>query len=335
MQQAGAVEIRGLRVELGVRGLVGDDVELVELVLVLIEPRRVEVRNAEGCEGRRLAGIVRDLECRIRHAAHEGEAALRIDPRREIEKALLLVGAVVDRIDRRRRVLDAEIVLQKAARQEILRLPGGAAIFHVGRDGAVAAAIDADHAGIVEGVGLGGDVEHAGRPQAVLGRQCAGEQAEAPDDAGVEDLPECADAVGKHDAVDAILQIGVLVADMQVAARGRILRDAGELQHHLVERGIAPLRQRLDGLARERVGRGSAGRQKALARRVEPVALALDGGRRLGLRPCLRARAPAVDGDADLGAARRLRLLRGFDFDRGQRGDGSRGLRHDAAAGME
>ena len=79
-------------------------------------------------------------------------------------------------------------------------------------------------------------------------RQRAGEQRQCADDAGVEDLPEGADAVGQHDAVDAVLHIAVLVAHMQFAAGGRILRHAGQLQQHLVERRVGALRQRLDGL---------------------------------------------------------------------------------------
>ncbi|WP_409193021.1 hypothetical protein [Bradyrhizobium sp. RDM4] len=243
----------------------------------------------------------------------------------------------MNRIDGRRRILDAEIVLEKAARQEVLGLADRSAIFDVGRDGAVAAAIDADDARIVEGVGLGLDVQHARGSQAILRRQRAGEEAEAADDAGVENLPERADAVRKHDAIDAILQIGVLVADMQVAARGRVLGDAGELQQHLVQRGIAPLRQRLDRLVRERVGRGTCGREHGLTRRVEPFALASDGGRRLGARRRLRRCASLLDCDANLGAARRLRPLGRIDFDGGQRRGGGRrcGLRHGAAAEMK
>ncbi len=58
------------------------------------------------------------------------------------------------------------------------------------------------------------------------GRQRAGNQGQAADDAGVDDLAEAADAIGQHDAVDAVLEIGVLVADMQLAAGGGVLRDA-------------------------------------------------------------------------------------------------------------
>jgi hypothetical protein len=75
--------------------------------------------------------------------------------------------------------------------------------------------------------------------------QRAREQRKAADDAGIDDLPEGADAVGQHDAVDAGLNIAVLVAHVQFAACGRILRHARCLQQHLVQRGVGALRQRL------------------------------------------------------------------------------------------
>ena len=221
---------------------------------MLVEQCRIEIGHPKGRVVRRLPGIVGNLKGAVRHAAHEGQAAGGIEHGREIEKSLFLRRAVVNRFVRRCRIFYSQIVLQKAPGHEILGLSDRAAIFEARRDRAVAAAIDADAAGVVEGVRLGLDVQHAGRAQAILRRQRAGEQRQAADDAGVEDLPERADAVGEHDAVDAILQIGVLVAHMQFAARGRILRDAGELQQHLVQRRVVALRQRLDGLMADLVG---------------------------------------------------------------------------------
>ena len=84
----------------------------------------------------------------------------------------------------------------------------------------MAAAIDTDAAAIVEGVRLGLDVQHARRALAKLRRQRAGEQCKAADDAGVEDLSEGADPIREHDAVDAILNIAMLVAHVQFATRG-------------------------------------------------------------------------------------------------------------------
>ena len=49
----------------------------------------------------------------------------------------------------------------------------------------------------------------------IFGRQRAGDQRHVADQARFEDAAEPGDAVGQHDAVDAVLHIGVIVADMQ------------------------------------------------------------------------------------------------------------------------
>jgi hypothetical protein len=126
--------------------------------------------------------------------------------------------------------------------------------------------------------------------QAILRRQRAGQKIEAADDAGVENLSERADAVGKHDAVDAILHVGVLVADVKFAAGGRVLRHAGRLQQRLVERGVGALRQRLERLLADLIGIGPGGCDEAAPDRVELIVLAGDHLRR-GLRRRGRGRA--------------------------------------------
>src|ERR1700738_4824572 len=136
----------------------------------------------------------------------------------------------MDRFPRRRGVFDSQIAAEVTPRNKILGLSGGAAILITRRDRFMAAAIDADLAAVVEGVGPGLDVDDPSGAQAILRRQRAGKQVDLAGDAGVEDLPEGADAVRKHDAVDAVLNIAVLVTHVQLAAGCRILRDAGRLQ---------------------------------------------------------------------------------------------------------
>ena len=177
----------------------------------------------------------------------------------------------MDGVVGRGRVFDADAAAEIATRDVILGLSDRAAIFGRGRDGAVAAAIDADAAAVVEGVGLGLDVEHARRAQAILRRQRAGDQRQAADDAGVDDLAERADAVRQHDAVDAVLEIGVFVADVQVAAGGGILRYARRLQQRLVERGVGTLRQRFKRLLGQLIGARAGRRHQAAAGFIEFV----------------------------------------------------------------
>src|SRR4029077_20609043 len=131
---------------------------------------------------------------------------------------------------------------------EVLRLPGGAAVFDARRKRAPTAAVDADSARIVEGITARPDIEHAGGAQAELWRQRAGNQRHVSDQGGFEEGAEAADAVRKHDAVDADLYIGVLVAHVVTATGGGILRGSRKLQHDLLDRSVLALRQRLDGV---------------------------------------------------------------------------------------
>jgi hypothetical protein len=75
--------------------------------------------------------------------------ALAVDVRSHLR------GAVVDRFICRRWIFYSEIASEIAPEHEILGLSDRAAIFETWRDGVVAAAIDADPAAVVEGVGLG------------------------------------------------------------------------------------------------------------------------------------------------------------------------------------
>src|SRR6185369_8633468 len=111
-------------------------------------------------------------------------------------------------------------------REEILRLPRGAAVFNHRRECAPAAAINPDSPGIVEGIAPRPDVEDAGGPQTELRRESSGNQRYVADQRGIEERTEATDAVWKHDAVDAGLHIGVFVANMKTAARRGILCDA-------------------------------------------------------------------------------------------------------------
>ena len=91
----------------------------------------------------------------------------------------------------------------------------------------VAAAVEAHAAAVVEGVGAGGDVDQADRAQAEFGRQRAGDERHAADQAGFQNAAEAGHAVGQHNAIDAELHIGVIVAHMDEAAGGGIPRVPG------------------------------------------------------------------------------------------------------------
>ena len=144
-----------------------------------------------------------------------------------------------------------------------------AAIFQERRDVSAAAAVRADAAAVVEDVVPGRDVDEADRAEPELGRQRAGDEGDSADQIGFQNTPKAGDAVGQHDAVDPELHIGVIVADMEQAARRGILRDPGRLQQHFLDRLVDALGQRLDVVMADLVGSGADGGEQTAAQGIE------------------------------------------------------------------
>ena len=254
--EAAAVDVRSNAVEHKIADRVGDEVqravageggelevqpvdgflqrqhaEGILLGLVLIEHRRVEIADAEGREPRRLARIVRDLESARGVAEDRAHARLRIEHRRGVAEKVALIGAIVDRTIAVGRVFDAEIAGEAAAVEEIFGVAAAPAVFEARRQGAETAAVNADAAALLQRIAaLGLDVDDAGGAQAELRRQRAGDQRQAADETGIEHVTEAGNAIGQNDAVDPVLHVGVLVAHVDVAIDGAILRNAGRLQ---------------------------------------------------------------------------------------------------------
>ncbi|VVC54709.1 hypothetical protein RHAL1_01609 [Beijerinckiaceae bacterium RH AL1] len=155
---------------------------------------------------------------------------------------------------RRRRVFDAEIVGREAPAHEVVPSAHDAGLRDGRLDRAIAAPIEVDgRAGIVGAVARL-DVDDAGRVEPVFRRQCTVEQRQLADEGRVEDLAEAGDPIRQQNAVDAVLRIGVLVADVEVAAARGVLADAGQLQQHRVECRVVARRKVVD--ARPGDGRG-------------------------------------------------------------------------------
>jgi len=109
-------------------------------------------------------------------------------------------------------------------------------------------------------------------------------------------------------AVQAVLHIGVLVADVHLAEA--VLRDAGRLQQDLLQGRLVALGQGLDGAAVEAVHGGAKAGLDGGARRVQPlrghgnvverhVAAEVDGGRRRDRPGRRRRKLRRQHGDAD------------------------------------
>ena len=200
----------------------------------------------------------------------------------------------MQRVLRGRRVLDADVVLEIGAGEEVLQVAAGAADLQARLDMAAAADRQVEAAFVRHVRALGANVDHAGGAVAVLRRQRAGQHRHLVGEAGVEHLPEAADRLGDHHAVDAVLQVGVVAAHVQLAVR--IADHAGCTQQDLIERRGVAERQLGDVGLVEAVDRAAGFRRQRVARGVELFARALDddglelrgGGR--GRRGCRRGR---------------------------------------------
>ena len=137
-------------------------------------------------------------------------------------------------------------------------VPDPAAIFNAWRQGAEAAAVNTDTPALFERfAALGLDVDDARCTQSELCWKRAGDQREAADKAGIQNAAKSRDAVRKNDSVDAVLDVGMLIAHMDFAAGSGVLRDAGRLQQHFVDWRLGTLRQRVDCRAIDVEGAGT------------------------------------------------------------------------------
>ncbi len=128
-----------------------------------------------------------------------------------------------------------------AAVNEIVELPLRAAVFKTGPKSVVTAAIERDFAAGIERAVFGLNIHHPRRAEAVLGGQRAGDQRNVLDEARVQFQAKAGDAFGQEHAVNAILQIGVLAAHVQIPVLRRILRHAGKTGDDLIDRRVGPL----------------------------------------------------------------------------------------------
>src|SRR5581483_244497 len=138
---------------------------------------------------------------------------------------------------------------------EVRKPPYGAAVINTRLDLAVTAAVDRHRSVSFERAALGGQVDDAGRIEAVLRRQRASDEIQRLDQSGIERLAEDRDAFREDDSVQAVLQAVVLAADVHLAEG--ILGHTRCLQNDLVELDVVTARSCLDGLGVDRVCRSS------------------------------------------------------------------------------
>src|SRR6516164_2895880 len=178
--------------------LPGEDAEIVDLALVLVQGDRGKIGDAVygEPEARSLARDLRDLELTARCTKNGSQSRRRIENPGHITKPLWLLGPVVDSIEGGSRVLDTLLVSQVFAGEVIVDLPDPAAPFGAR----------------LEGPGLGLYVDNPGCAQTVLRRKAASDQRHGISEPCLQCLPKNIDPFRQLNSVYAELQVGVIVA---------------------------------------------------------------------------------------------------------------------------
>ena len=190
------------------------EVVLLELAFVNVA-RRID-RDARERVHLRLTGVVGNLEVIDRGSRDETEPGRRVEEVGEVAEGRTLVAGIVDRGRPGSRWLDAAIGVQVLGRDEVAELVLRAAVLEARLLGVSLSAVEVHVAAIVEQAVLGLDVDDSSGAQAELGRQRPGEQADALGEARAQRLPESRDSFGKLDAIDSVLKIGMVAANVEL-----------------------------------------------------------------------------------------------------------------------
>src|SRR6202166_665768 len=112
---------------------------------------------------------------------------------------------------------DPQVVAQEAARDKVRERTRGASIVKARLELPVAAAVYGYFPATLERSALGGQIDDPRGAQPVFGGQGARDDAHGCNQSGIERLPEYADAFGKNDAVQAVLQTVMFAANVELA----------------------------------------------------------------------------------------------------------------------
>ena len=217
--------------------------------MVIVEGGGVVARHTELRQDAQVVGIgsesgpVRYLVCPVVAAELETHFGVGIEQVGKVAEAFFLLRHVMYRIAAGGRILNADIVAQVGAVDEIAQFVVGAAVFKTGVESLIAAAV---HIDVPAGrkIGFGIDLDHPRRAITILCGERAGEQVDVLREACVQCLAEPVDAFRKHHAVDTVLDVAMIAPDMDLSER--VIDHTGGLEQHFVQRGVFSLRQVFD-----------------------------------------------------------------------------------------
>lgn len=165
------------------------------------------------------------------------------------------------------RVVDAEVIVHVGGNDKVLQLPAGSTQLQGRFQGIVAAPIERNFAAVELGARLRGDVDDARGAVAELGRQRARQDAHRLDHPGIDFLAKTVESFRQEDAVDAVLDIAVVAADVHFPKF--LLDHAGRLQQHLLKGGVFALTHQLNLGRIDRIGDGAQAGSYFLAGGIE------------------------------------------------------------------
>ena len=172
-------------------------------------------------------------------AGEERHSARRVKNVRKIAEQFVLIGVVVDRIAAARRIFDADAIVQITHRDVGIELSGHSAVLKARHNRVETSAIHGGFALLKDGAVLRVNVDHASGAKAELRRQRAGDERNVVGKTRLQFLPKTWNAFRQEHVIDAVLQIRMLTADVQLTER--ILRDARKTQNGLIKRRVLAL----------------------------------------------------------------------------------------------
>ena len=274
-----------LIVQLTCRFLVAHDAVIILLILVFVQAGGIEAGRGlaghcripwnrcravggGGSAGGK-PGRVRNLKIAVGQTAQEVDPACVVQDVGQISERLVLIRVVMNRAVAGGRIFNAQGVVIVAAVNEVIQFPLRAAEFKAWANCVVTAAVDFRRATVVKRAALGLDVHDARRAEAILRGQRAGDELHRIHETRIKLQSESRYAFRQQHVVDAILQIRVLAAHMQFAARRIVPRHARRAQDDLAHRRVAALRFGFDLLLGLRVGRRAQVRRNLAARLIQ------------------------------------------------------------------
>src|SRR5438477_5326352 len=135
---------------------------------------------------------------------------------RGISEELVLICVVVDWVAASSRILNADAVVQIVRCNVIVEFPSDAAVLETRHDRVETSAVHGGFALLKDGAVLRVNVDHTGGAKAELRRQRAGDERNVIGETRFQFLTETRNAFRQEHIIDAVLQIGVLTADVKL-----------------------------------------------------------------------------------------------------------------------